>query len=434
MTGLSAALFSDAFCETLFDADAEIKSMLRVEAALAKVQGALGVIPESAAAVLSAQLPLMDIPAGELFGETACNGVPVPALLTAIRKRLSVGGEGQWLHWGATSQDIVDTALVLRLRELVQSLNDRLGLLCETLGQLSLAHANLPMAGRSYGQIAAPTTFGAIVASWGAPLLRYKARLVGVSQELLKVSLGGAVGNLSALGEQGGHVRAALAAELGLSDSGTNWHTERDTIACFAAWLAGLSGSLSKFAEDVILLAQSGIDEITIKGAGGSSTMPQKQNPVRASVIVALSRQSISLASMMQGAATHHQNRDGAAWFTEWLALPALCAATSAALQHAAELAHEISPVASSMQRNLNANGGVIYAEAISFALCQLMPRQEAQVTVKQWCNEAQKGSKSLLQLAQKHFPDRDWDPQLRQLTNGDSVQQARAFAALAAE
>ena len=430
MKGLSSVLFDDPMCDALFGADMEIKTMLRVEAALAKVQGALGVIPPSAADVLSQHLPLMDISADELSAETARNGVPVPALLTAIRKRLPAGDSGQWLHWGATSQDIIDTSLVVRLQHLSQNLDTRLQLICRALGHLAQTHADLTMAGRSYGQIAAPTTFGALVASWGAPLLRYRTRLAGLSGDLFKISLGGAVGNLSAMGGQGALVRAALAAELGLVDPGANWHAERDGIAMFASWLSGVAGSLSKFAGDVILLAQTGIDEITIDGAGGSSTMPQKQNPVRASLIVALAQQSVALAAVVQGAASHHQNRDGAAWFTEWLALPALCSATSAALRHALELAREISPDPSAMRRNLHANGGMVFAEAISFGLSRSMPRPEAQALVKKWCAEAAKGGEDILQCAKRQVPALDWDAVLGALSTGDSSQQAQDFAA----
>jgi 3-carboxy-cis,cis-muconate cycloisomerase len=243
------------------------------------------------------------------------------------------------------------------------------------------------------------------------------------------VSLGGAVGNLSVMGAHGRAVRAGLAAELALADSGANWHTERDSIATFAGWQAGVAGSLSKFAEDVILHAQTGIDEITLKGSGNSSTMPQKQNPVRASAIVALAKQSIAMSAVVQGAAAHRQNRDGAAWFTESLALPALCTATSAALLHAVELAQEIVPDQEATQHNLNAKGGLAFAEAISFILAKQMPRSDAQRLVTHWCSEAVKGEETVLELAKKHVPDLQWDVLVKSLSTGNSIEQAHRFA-----
>lgn len=429
MNGLSTALLGDAFCEALFGADAEIKAMLRVEAALAKAQGACGLIPIEAATILFEQLPGLDIQADELAEETRRNGVVVPGLIVAIRKRLPKGEAAQWLHWGATSQDIIDTALVLRLKELITELGARIDSVCGTFAHLATAHADLPMVGRSFGQAAAPTTFGAVIASWGSPLLRYRTRLEGVSTDLFKVSLGGAVGNLSAMGAHGAEVRAALATELGLADPGASWHAERDSIAVFATWLAGVANSLGKFAEDVILHAQTGIDEITLAGAGGSSTMPQKQNPIRSSAIVALARQSVALSSLLQGAAGHRQNRDGAAWFTEWLSLPALCTSTAAALQHAIHLADELSPNQTAMQRNLDANGGLVYAEAMSFALSEVMSRPDAQARVKHWCVEAAKGQNSLLQLAKHEFPDRDWEREIITFIRGESTALGRDFA-----
>ncbi|MEF9601491.1 lyase family protein, partial [Paracoccus sp. PXZ] len=242
----------------------------------------------------------------------------------------------------------------------------------------------------------------------GHPLLRHRARLQALAPELATVSLGGAAGTLSAMGAEGPAVRAGLAGALGLHDPGHGWHAERDRIGGFAAWMAGLCASLGKMGEDLILMAQSGIGEIRIAGAGGSSTMPQKQNPVGPSVLVALARQAVALAAALQGAGIHRQQRDGAAWFVEWLTLPQLCISTGRALALALDLAGRIAPDAQAMARGLDDGTGLIYAEAFTFALARHMPRPEAQARIKALCAEAQSGGQPLPALVARDFPDLD--------------------------
>ena len=228
------------------------------------------------------------------------------------------------------------------------------------------------------------------------------------------------------MGAAGPAVRAALADELGLADPGHSWHAERDRIDSFAAWMAGLCASLGKMGEDLILMAQSGINEIRIAGAGGSSTMPQKQNPVGPSVLVAFAHQTAALSAAMQGAGLHRQQRDGAAWFVEWLTLPQLCISTGRALALALDLAHRITPDAAAMARGLDDGAGLIHAEAYSFALARHLPRPEAQARIKALCAEAQASGRSLPELVARDFPQLD-------LSAADGLgsapAEARAFA-----
>jgi 3-carboxy-cis,cis-muconate cycloisomerase len=333
----------------------------------------------------------------------------------------------QWLHWGATSQDIMDTALALRLKRLLELWDTRLIALTKALGQLAETHADLPMAARTYGQSATPTSFGAVVAGWGQPVLRHLARLGALKGDLLQVSVSGAAGTLSAMGDQGPQVRAGLANALGLSDPGQSWHAERDSIAVFAAWMAGLTASLGKIGEDLILLTQSGIAEVALSGAGASSTMPQKQNPVGPSVLVALARQTIGLSATMQGAVLHRQQRDGAAWFTEWLTLPQLCISTGRAMTFAADLIPRITPNPAAMAVGLSADGGLIHAEALTFALTARMPRPEAATAVKALAVRVRTGDGNLLTLAHTTWPDLAVPMGL-----GTAPDEARAFAAAA--
>lgn len=404
-SALYRRLFSDDETAALFTDSAEIRAMLLVEGALAQVQGRLGLIPAEAAAFIERSGREVQIDPAALAAGAASDGVPVPALVAAFRKAMEAPDHAQYLHWGATSQDILDTALALRLRRVIALWDGRLAVLAQALGGLARAHARLPMAARTYGQAATPTSFGAVVAGWGWPLLRHRARLAALAPDLALVSLGGAAGTLSAMGAEGPAVRAGLAAALGLGDPGHSWHAERDAIGAFAGWMAGLCASLGKMGEDLILMTQSGIGEVALAGAGGSSTMPQKQNPVGPSVLVALARQVAALAAVMQGAGLHRQQRDGAAWFGEWLVLPQLCISTGRALALALDLAGRIAPRPEAMARNLDDGTGLIHAEALSFALARHMPRPEAQARVKALCQAVAAGGGNLLARAAEAFP-----------------------------
>ena len=429
-SALYRGLFSDEETAALFTDSAEIRAMLLVEGVLARVQGELGIIPAEAAAFIDRASREVVIDPAAMALETATNGVPVPALVTAFRKAMEAPDYARYLHWGATSQDIMETGQALRLRRVMALWDARLGALAQALGRMAAAHADLPMAARTYGQAATPTSFGAVVASWGHPILRHRARLAAVRDDLAVVSLGGAAGTLSAMGTEGPATRAALAAALGLTDPGQNWHSERDSIGAFAGWMAGLVASLGKMGEDLILLVQSGQGEVVIAGAGSSSTMPQKQNPVGPSVLVALARQVIALAGALQGAGLHRQQRDGAAWFVEWLTLPQMCILTGRALALALDLAQRITPVPEAMAKGLADGAGLIRAEEFTFALARHMPRPEAQAQMKALCKRAMAGEGALPDLVAQAFPDIDIDPTAGL---GTAPDEARAFAAAVA-
>lgn len=407
---IDSPMYRDLFFDTevgkLFTDSAEVRAMLLVEGILAKVQGEIEMIPrESGEAIHRASLEIQLDPAG-LAGEIGRSAVAVPALVTAFRGEMQAPEHGQFVHWGATSQDIIDTALMLRLRQVLGIFDRRLRDLAKVLGQLADDHAELPIAGRTYGQIATPTSFGAIIAGWGAPLIRHLDRLAVLKPELLQVSLSGAAGTLSAMGPDGPVVRKAMADALKLSDNGANWHTARDSITELAGWLVLVTGTLGKIGEDLILMTQSGIAEVTLAQSGGSSTMPQKSNPVLPSLLVALARQNIALNGAMQGAALHRQQRDGAAWFTEWLSLPQMCMGTARALSAMQELAAGLTPNAEDMLAGIDDGSGLIYSEALSFALAATMPRPKAQTEVEALCRAAQKGGVSLADLAIQKWPD----------------------------
>jgi 3-carboxy-cis,cis-muconate cycloisomerase len=430
-TLLYRSLFQDQDSAEVFTEAAELQAMLQIEAALAKVQGAMGIIPQAAAGAIGQICRETKLNAAELAAETGLNGVPVPALLAALRRAHPDCAHLQYLHWGATSQDIIDSGLALRLMPLLDLWQARIAALLAGLARLATAHAELPMAARSYGQIATPTSFGAVVAAWGWPLLGFADSLQTQRTALSRLSLSGAAGTLAAMGLDGPKLRAALAQELGLNDPGHSWHSDRSGLAGFAAWMAGLMACLGKFGEDLILMAQSGLSEVKITGSGGSSTMPQKQNPVAASVLAALARQCIGLSATLQGAALHRQQRDGAAWFTEWLTLPQLCISTGCGLATALKLLDQITPDPSAMARGMDDGLNLIYAESFTFLLCALLPRPDAQAVVTSLCRESQAHKTPLADLLARDFPQIDWRAQQAgPAVLGQAAAEARDFAA----
>lgn len=424
---LYRSLFGDDETAQLFTDSAEIRAMMLVEGTLAQVQGKLGVIPETTATFLHRASFELQIDPGAMAAQTALNGVPVPALIEAFTKAAGAPEHTAWLHWGATSQDIMDTALSLRLKRLLDIWEVRLHRTIQALGALAGAHADLAMTGRTYGQAATPTSFGALVASWGRPLLRQRAALADVRGAVLQVSLSGAAGTLAAMGPQGPAVRAGLAAALGLADPGSSWHAERGGIAAFAAWMAGTASCLGKMGADLILLSQTGIAEVAVAGSGKSSTMPQKQNPVAPSVLVALARQTAGLSATMQGAVVHELQRDGAAWFTEWLTLPQLCISTGRALALAHDLTTRIAPDPAAMASGLAEGGGLIHAEALTFALSRQMARPDAAAAIKALVADVRAGAGDLPTLASQRWPGLDLSVSL-----GTAPDEARAFASAA--
>lgn len=398
--------------------------MLHVEGALARVQGELGVIPADAAAFIDRAAGQVQIDPADLADETARNGVPVPALLSAFRKAAANPDMMQYLHWGATSQDIMDTGLALRLARVFDLWERRLAGLLGQLADQAQTHADLPMAARTYGQIATPTSFGAVVAGWGWPLISARERLAALRPLVLQVSLSGAAGTLAAMGARGPEVRAALAQTLHLADPEHSWHADRSGIGALAGFAATLAASLGKFGEDLILLTQSGLAEVSLGQGGGSSTMPQKQNPVAPSALVALARVVVGQAGILQGAGIHRQQRDGAAWFTEWLILPQICIGLSRMMGLAQDCLAALHPDPVAMKRQMDMGQGGIMAEALTFALARQRPRPDAEKAVKALLAQDQ----SLEQAALATYPDLDW-PAILAASLGQAPAEARAFA-----
>ncbi len=435
---MAASVFDSPMYHRLFDAGearrlfsdaAEVRAMLLVEGALAKVQGKLGVIPSlSGAAIHRASIEITLDPGG-LAAATGQNGVCVPELVTAFRREMQAPEHAQYMHWGATSQDIIDTGLMLRLRQVLTLCEDSLKGALADLSSLAKAHADTPMAGRTFGQHATPTTFGATVAGWGAPLIGLLEELEAVQKDCLLVSLSGAAGTGAALGQMV-ETRAALAEALDLTDPQRSWHTDRTPVLRITDWLTRLAIACAKMGQDLTLLTQTEIQEVDLGAAGSSSTMPQKQNPVAPSAVVSLKNLVTGAQGTLQSTSNHGFQRDGAAWMTEWMMVPQIALGSVAALTHIAKLAGQISPNTDQMRINLGRTHGAIHAEALSFALATNMPRPEAQAKTKELCQAAQETGKALSELTQDAFPDLDtsfFDPALNV---GEAPALAKAFAA----
>lgn len=429
-----SAIFRDLLCDIeiaqAFDDSASIDSWLRVEAALAGAQGELGIIPAASADAIQRLCADAAIDAASLAADSAVDGIPIPALLKRLHELIDAPGHGAYLHFGATTQDIMDSGLVLRLRQVCDIVEARISLLLSALADLAEAHAQLPLVARTRRQAATPTSFGAVVASWGAPLLSHLEALEQLRPRLLRISLAGASGNSTALAEQAAELRALVATKLDLEVHHQCWHSDRSALAEFASLMTRICGALAKIGEDCMLGSQQEVGEIGLAGAGGSSTMPHKQNPVQAEILLSLFGIAAAQETAMTQALLHRQQRDAAAWMLEWHALPQICMATGRALQLAISLATGIEVDATRMLANLEGAHGLVYAEAISFRLAETMPRPQAQARVKQLCSDALAQACRLSELVEREFPEIDWNELLTpQQQLGDAATQARNFA-----
>ena len=428
-------LLGDEDVGELFTDTAVVRAMMQVEGALAKVQGRLGLIPEASAAAIDRAMRELPVDPASLAAGTRAAGLPAPALVETLRDALQAPEHAHYLHWGATSQDVMDTGLVLRLRGVCDIVDERLTQLLRALARQAETHAELPLAARTRAQIATPTSFGAVVAAWGAPLLAHLEALAQLRPRVLRVSLAGAAGNAAALGDRVEELRAGLAAELALGDSELPWHTDRAALAELAALLVRISGSLAKLADDCIVGRRTEIGELSLGPGGGSSTMPQKQNPVAAETIVSLFRVAAAMHALMQESLVHREQRDGVAWALEGHALPAICMAAGKALDLAITLALELQPDPDAMLANLCGGRQLAFAEAISFELARTMPRPRAQAEVKRLCSEADNGAGSLVELVERRYPDVDWRAVTAPAAQlGDAPRQAARFVARVSE
>lgn len=339
-----SGLFGDPELAGFLSAEAEIAAMVRFETALAGAQAECGVISQEAAVAIEHLTTGLVIDMDRLRVGLGRDGVVAPDLIKQMREALDEEA-AKAVHFGATSQDVMDTGLVLRLKSICAILSDRIAALEGMLGALSGRFGKRRLMGRTRMQNALEISVADRIADWEAPLGRHRARLEEIKSRLLVLQYGGAVGTLEKLGEEGPRVVAALADRLELGTTDKSWHNQRDAIVEFSAWLSLVCGSLGKIGQDVAFLAQNANGEIALSGGGGSSAMPHKSNPVTAEVLVALARYAAGAGGTIAQSLVHEQERSGAAWTLEWLVLPQMIMATGSSLLLAARLLSSVESI-----------------------------------------------------------------------------------------
>lgn len=379
----------EVFCD-----QGRVQAMLDFEAALARAEARVGLIPSSAVAPIAAacDASLYDFAAlGEAIATAGNSAIP---LVKALGKQIaSSDAEAErYVHLGATSQDVMDSGLVLQLRQALALIEDQLAQLADSLAAQAQRFATTPLAGRTWLQHATPVTLGMKIAGWLGAVTRSRQRLQQLKPRLLVLQFGGASGTLAALGEQALPVAKALAEELQLTLPEQPWHTQRDRIVEFGAMLGLIAGSLGKFGRDISLLMQTEAAEVfepAAPGKGGSSTMPHKRNPVGAAVLIGAATRVPGLVSTLFSAMPQEHERSLGLWHAEWETLPEICCLVSGSLQQARLLADGLEVDAARMARNLELTQGLVLAEAVSIVLAQRVGRDTAHHLLEQCCKRA---------------------------------------------
>jgi 3-carboxy-cis,cis-muconate cycloisomerase len=388
-------LFGDQFgtprMREIFSDEATVQRWLDVEAALARVQARLGIIPEAAARAICdhARVELLDLDA--MKREMDRTSHPIVPLLRAVQA-VCPGDAAEWIHWGATTQDIMDTGTVLQLRDALAEIEAALRDLLAALCALARTHRDTVMAGRTHGQQALPITFGFKAAVWAAEVARHLDRIAEMRPRLLVGQFGGAVGTLAALGAKGEAVRRELFEELGLGVPTIAWHTARDGMAECACVLAIVASTAGKMAQEVYALQKTEtaeLEEPFAHGKIGSSTMPHKRNPAVCETIAALARAARAVAPQaIEGVMAEHE-RDKIVLQSEREWTARLCCLTHAALVKCAWVMRGLSVRADAMARNLSALDGLLMSERVMFALGHRFGKQEAHEMVYKVCMAA---------------------------------------------
>lgn len=399
-TVLDSALFRDAFgtpaMRGVFEDRALLARYTEVEVALARAQGRLGVIPAAAAQAIAARCDPGKLDLERLKRETEVVGYPILPLVRQLADQC--GEAGKYLHWGATTQDIMDTALVLQLREALALVGKDLDELRGILARQARRYRDTPMAGRTHLQQALPVTFGYKIAVWLSMLDRHAERLAQLRPRALVGQFAGAAGTLASLGDQGLAVQKALMQELKLAQPAATWHAARDGLAEAVNFLGLVTGSLGKIAYDVILMASTEVGELSepfVQGRGASSTMPQKRNPISSELILACGKAVRQHAGLMLDAMVQDYERATGPWHAEWIALPEAFILAAGALHQAKFMLAGLVVDEARMRKNLDMTHGLIVAEAVMMGLAPHLGRNEAHDVVYDACRAvADKGGR----------------------------------------
>ncbi len=394
-TDLSSAT---ARMATAFSPKVHVQAMLTFEAALAHAQALAGILHQHVADEIAAhcRVELFDVAA--LYSEAARAGTPVIPLLRMLNAQVDEKAR-TYIHWGATSQDAIDTALMLEMRDGLNILIAELDAVCQACAKLAEQHRHTLMVGRTLLQQAVPLTFGLKAVRWLALALRQLQALHEHRMHSLVVQLGGAAGTLAALGKDGPRVVKLLAAELQLNVPDLPWHTERDGIAHIASTLSIVAGAMGKIAGDIVLLAQTEVGEVSEGvegGEGGSSAMPQKHNPVNAVFALAATRQALGVLPIIVSAMTQEHERAAGAWQAEWEAIPSLFRFTAEAVERVQRSVGDLQVYPERMRANLDMTHGLVMAESLTVTLAPHLGKVEAQRIVQAACTQAVASGTSL--------------------------------------
>ncbi|MDZ4767422.1 MAG: adenylosuccinate lyase [Chloroflexota bacterium] len=373
-------LFGTAPMRAVFDDIALLQKWLDYEAALARAEAAVGVIPPAAADAITRAARAENIDTDAIKRGVDKTVHPLVALIWELSRQCD-GDAGRYVHWGATTQDVMDTAIILQLKDAYPIFEQTLDALIDALTTLARAHRDTPMAGRTHGQQALPITFGFKVAVWLAELRRHRVRLAEGKPRLLIGEFGGAVGTLASVSEHGFAIQERLMAELGLNVPEIAWHTARDHIAEFATHLAMIGATLAKIAHEIIDLQKIEFGEVEEPfelGKVGSSTMPQKRNPMLCEAILTLARLTRGHATTAVDAMFHEHERDWSSFQMEWAFLPELCIMTHGALDLTLRVVSGLVVYPDNMRRNLDISGGTLLSERVMLALGAHIGRQDA--------------------------------------------------------
>ncbi len=379
----------EVFCD-----QGRVQAMLDFEAALARAEAKVGLIPQTAVASIEAACRAEHFDFAALGEAIATAGNSAIPLVKALGKQIATtdAEAERYVHLGATSQDVMDTGLVLQLRRALELIEGDLAQLGETLATQALRFVATPLAGRTWLQHATPVTLGMKIAGWLGAVTRSRQRLQALKPRLLVLQFGGASGTLAALGSQAMPIAEALAGELQLTLPDQPWHTQRDRLVEFASVLGLIAGSLGKLGRDISLLMQTEAGEVfepSAPGKGGSSTMPHKRNPVGAAVLISAATRVPGLLSTLFSAMPQEHERSLGLWHAEWETLPEICCLVSGSLKQALLVADGLEVDVERMARNLDLTQGLVLAEAVSIVLAQRVGRDTAHHLLEHCCKRA---------------------------------------------
>jgi 3-carboxy-cis,cis-muconate cycloisomerase len=400
-TVLDSLLFRDAFgtstMREVFSDVALVARYAEVEVALAKAEARCGVIPAEAAEQIAKRTDVSALDFDLLRQETDIVGYPILPLVHQMVKQC--GEAGRYVHWGATTQDIMDTAVVLQIRDGLDIVEADIAELRGILANLAKRHRDTPMAGRTHLQQALPVTFGYKAAVWLAMFDRHAERLAQIKPRVLVGQFAGAAGTLASLGDKGFEVQEALCEELGFGVPVSTWHVARDAFAETINFLALVTGSLGKIALDIMIMASTEFAEVYepfVKGRGASSTMPQKRNPISSELMLAAAKGVRQHAGLMMDAMVQDFERATGPWHAEWMAIPESFVLTAGALRQAKFALGGLIVDEKQMAQNLDISRGLIVAEAVMMGLAPQIGRQEAHDVVYDACRLANEGNMTL--------------------------------------